>query len=115
MRHGGALHRHQPGNLSGSSTVNGCQPVEVPTQVCCGALHAHSGDLTTARQLARRNIDAFERFLRSAAHGRIVHPPAIVINAAGCGALLKEYGDLLHDDPAYAERAAEFSQPRSSM
>ena len=86
--------------------VNGCQPVAVPTQVCCGALHAHAGDLTTARQLARRNIDAFERFLASDS----ARSPLIVINAAGCGALLKEYGDLLHDDPTYAERASRFSQ-----
>ena len=88
--------------------VNGCQPVEIPTQVCCGALHAHSGDLTTARQLARRNIDAFEQFL--ATDSGSSHPPAIVVNAAGCGALLKEYGDLLHDDPDYAGRAARFSR-----
>lgn len=88
-------------------TVNGCQPVDIPTQVCCGALHAHSGDLTTARQLARRNIDAFEQFLASSPAGR--PSPTIVINAAGCGALLKEYGELLEDDPAYAERAVKFS------
>ncbi|MFN9740472.1 MAG: (Fe-S)-binding protein [Acidobacteriota bacterium] len=88
--------------------VNGCQPVDVPTQVCCGALHAHSGDLTTARELARRNIDAFEQFLASSAADRPT--PTIVINAAGCGALLKEYGELLHDDPAYAERANRFSR-----
>ena len=92
--------------------VNGYHPVEVPTQVCCGALHAHSGDLTTARDLARRNIDAFEDFLTSSRNAReeILNPPMIVINAAGCGALLKEYDDLLHDDPAYAERAKAFSQ-----
>lgn len=89
-------------------SVNGHPSVGVPTQVCCGALHAHSGDLTTARQLARQNIDAFEPFLQ-APHDA-AHPPTVVINAAGCGALLKEYGELLADDPAYAERAHRFSR-----
>ena len=83
--------------------VNGCELNDVDTQVCCGALHAHAGDLETARALARRNIDAFERFL--AANGSAT----IIINAAGCGALLKEYGELLEDDPQYAERAKRFS------
>jgi glycolate oxidase iron-sulfur subunit len=84
--------------------VNDCQLSDVEAQVCCGALHAHAGDIETARKLARRNIDAFENFLaadRSA---------TIIINAAGCGALLKEYGELLKDDPQYAERAKRFSQ-----
>lgn len=89
-------------------TVNGHASVGVPTQVCCGALHAHSGDLTTARALARQNIDAFEPFLQGPHAPE--YPPTIVINAAGCGALLKEYGDLLADDPAYAERAHRFSR-----
>ncbi len=84
--------------------VNGCELNDVETQVCCGALHAHAGDLETARRLARRNIDAFEEFLaadRSA---------MIIINAAGCGALLKEYGELLKDEPEYAERAKRFGE-----
>jgi glycolate oxidase iron-sulfur subunit len=84
--------------------VNGCELNDVETQVCCGALHAHAGELETARKLARRNIDAFERFL--ATNGS----STIIINAAGCGALLKEYGDLLKDDPQYAERAKRFSE-----
>jgi glycolate oxidase iron-sulfur subunit len=83
--------------------VNDCDLGEVPTQVCCGALHAHSGDLETARELARRNIDAFEPFLKSRNDARII------INAAGCGALLKEYGELLKDDPKYAARGRAFS------
>ncbi len=89
-------------------TVNNCQNIEVAKQVCCGALHAHSGDLETARKLARQNIDAFERFLTS--DHNPTNPATIIINAAGCGALLKEYGDLLKDDPAYAERAVNFSR-----
>ncbi len=83
--------------------ANGCEMNVVGAQVCCGALHAHAGDMETARELARRNIDAFERFL--ATNGSAT----IIINAAGCGALLKEYGELLKDDPRYAERAERFS------
>ncbi len=75
--------------------------VDVPAkQQCCGALHVHSGMMEEARRLARLNIDAFET--RGDA--------PIVVNAAGCGAALKEYGFLLKDDPAYAERARHFSQ-----
>jgi glycolate oxidase iron-sulfur subunit len=80
--------------------VNGSANTHVKAQVCCGALHAHAGDLETARQLARKNIDAFER---------TAAPATIIINAAGCGALLKEYGALLKDDALYAERAQAFS------
>jgi glycolate oxidase iron-sulfur subunit len=88
--------------------VNDAQNIEVAKQVCCGALHAHSGDLEMARKLARQNVDAFDRFL-SADHNPS-NPATIIINAAGCGALLKEYGDLLKDDPAYAARAENFSR-----
>ncbi|HEX2779636.1 MAG TPA: heterodisulfide reductase-related iron-sulfur binding cluster [Gemmatimonadaceae bacterium] len=70
-----------------------------PGQRCCGALHAHAGDLDAARELARVNIDAFER---SGAE-------TIAVNAAGCGAMMKEYAQLLADDPVYAERAARVS------
>lgn len=80
--------------------VNGCVDTPVATQVCCGALHAHAGDLETARELARQNIEAFESAAPNA---------TIIINAAGCGALLKEYDALLKADPRYAERARAFS------
>jgi len=83
--------------------ANGCEMNVVGAQVCCGALHAHAGDMETARELARRNIDAFERFLATNGSAKII------INAAGCGALLKEYGELLKDDPQYADRAERFS------
>ena len=73
--------------------------VEAPGQRCCGALHAHAGDLETARALARANVAAFER---SGAR-------YVAVNAAGCGAIMKEYGHLLADDPAWAERAVAFS------
>jgi glycolate oxidase iron-sulfur subunit len=71
---------------------NGYRMVGARGQGCCGALHAHAGDLETARALARANVAAFERA-----------PDALVVsNAAGCGAMLKEYGHLLADDPAWA-------------
>ncbi len=71
-------------------------------QVCCGALHAHGGDVEAARRLARKNIAAF-----LPEDGE--PPDAILINAAGCGSHLKEYGHLLRNDPAWAERAADFA------
>jgi glycolate oxidase iron-sulfur subunit len=78
---------------------NACEVVIPQGQGCCGALHLHSGLREEARKLARRNIDAvlgggFD---------------AIVTNAAGCGSTLKEYGELLADDPEYAGKAREFS------
>jgi glycolate oxidase iron-sulfur subunit len=79
--------------------VNGCVVYSPPKQGCCGALQMHTGDRETARDLARRNIDAFAG----------LGLDAIIINAAGCGSTLKEYGHLLADDPAYAERAAAFA------
>jgi len=66
-------------------------------QTCCGALHAHAGDGETARGLARLNIDAFSG-----------SDALIVVNAAGCGAHLKAYGDVLAGDPAWAARARSF-------
>jgi glycolate oxidase iron-sulfur subunit len=77
----------------------GWEVVAPRSQVCCGALYAHSGRLELARDCARKNIDAFAE-----------HPlDAIIINAAGCGSTLKEYGRLLADDPAYAAKAAHFA------
>jgi glycolate oxidase iron-sulfur subunit len=76
--------------------VNDYRMTDAPGQRCCGALHAHAGDLEGARALARANIEAFER---SGAEW-------IAVNAAGCGALMKEYGHLLADDSAWADRAA---------
>jgi glycolate oxidase iron-sulfur subunit len=78
---------------------NGYNPADAPGQACCGALHAHAGDEHRAKELARRNIAAFER---SGAD-------FIAVNAAGCGAMMKEYGHLLRDDAAWAERAARVS------
>ena len=79
--------------------VNGWD-VDMPSnQTCCGALHDHAGDREHARVLARKNIDALEDGSGT----------PIIVNAAGCGAMLKEYGDLLADEPRYAERAKTFS------
>ncbi len=74
--------------------------IDVPmAQQCCGALHVHAGMMEEARVLARKNIDAF------ASSG----DDPIIVTAAGCGAALKEYGYILKDDPAYAEKARAFS------
>ena len=74
--------------------------VETPSQQgCCGALHAHAGDLEGARTLARTNIKAFSGADRS----------PIITNAGGCGAMLASYGHLLTDDQAFAEQASQFS------
>lgn len=78
---------------------NGCEVVVPASQRCCGSLHVHAGLRGQARSLARRNIDAV-------AQGGF---DAIITNAAGCGTTLKEYGELLEDDPEYAARAREFS------
>jgi glycolate oxidase iron-sulfur subunit len=80
-------------------TANDYAIVPTSGQRCCGALHAHAGDADAARTLARRNIAAFE------ASGA----DFIVVNAAGCGALMKEYEHLLADDDAWRERAAAMS------
>lgn len=78
---------------------NGCEVVVPPEQGCCSALNVHGGDLASARAMMKRNIEAFEN----------LDVDAIVINAAGCGSTLKEYGHLLHDEPAWADRAAAFA------
>lgn len=74
-----------------------------PEQFCCGALHAHAGDLEGARTLARRNIEAFDQ-------GETSRDAAVVTNAGGCGAMLASYGHLLADDERFADRAREFSR-----
>ncbi|HSW28944.1 MAG TPA: heterodisulfide reductase-related iron-sulfur binding cluster [Longimicrobiales bacterium] len=79
--------------------ANGFEVVTVRGQDCCGALHAHSGDLEGARGLARLNVACFE------APG----VDLVVVNAAGCGASMKEYTHLLAHDPAFAARAATVS------
>ncbi len=80
-------------------TANGCEVVTPTSQQCCGALHVHAGEGERGRQMARHNIDVFEKY----------NCDAIIINSAGCGSNIKEYGHLLRDEPAYAERARAFS------
>jgi glycolate oxidase iron-sulfur subunit len=80
--------------------VHECEVVAVPGQVCCGALDAHAGRLDRARELARANIAAFEA----------AGVDAVIVNAAGCGAMLKEYGEQLHHDEAWAARAKSFAK-----
>ncbi len=79
--------------------AEGCEVVIPKAQECCGALMLHSGLDEQAAALARRMIAIFEK----------AKVDTIVINAAGCGSTMKEYGHLLRDDPAWAARAAEFS------
>ncbi|HKI99027.1 MAG TPA: heterodisulfide reductase-related iron-sulfur binding cluster [bacterium] len=74
--------------------------VHVPErQVCCGALHHHAGEEADALTLARRNIEVFEALGEA----------PVVVNSAGCGAMLKDYGKLLAGDADWAERARRFS------
>jgi Fe-S oxidoreductase len=78
---------------------NGCDVIFPKSQTCCGALNIHNGESKAAKQMARQNIDAFLS----------ANVDAIIVNAAGCGAVMKEYGYLLRDDPVYAEKAERFS------
>ena len=87
-----------------AATVNvlsaeGCLVLAPPEQGCCGALALHAGRLDDARAFARRTIAVFER----------AGVERIAVNAAGCGSSMKKYGQLLADDPAWAERARAFS------
>lgn len=75
--------------------AEGCEVVIPHEQGCCGALMTHAGKLQEARASARRLIDTFEK----------ASVDAIIVNAAGCGSNIKEYGYLLRDDPQYASRA----------
>src|SRR6266705_1497871 len=78
--------------------ANGCEVITPPQQQCCGALHVHAGEADQGRKLARHNIDVFEPY----------NCDVIIINSAGCGSNLKEYGHLLRDDPVYTARASAF-------
>jgi glycolate oxidase iron-sulfur subunit len=79
--------------------VNGYDVREVSGQVCCGALHVHAGLQAPAAALARRNADAF---------GDGDEP--IVVNSAGCGAMLKEYAHLLHDGGRFGRRVRDVTE-----
>lgn len=88
-------------NVASVDLINqaGFDVVTPRRQNCCGALYAHSGQLELAKECARKNIETFEQDKCD----------AIIINAAGCGSTLKEYGHLLHDDVEWRARAAAFS------
>lgn len=79
--------------------AEGCEIVVPEDQGCCGALMVHSGLENEAITLAKRMIATFEK----------ANVDTIVINSAGCGSTMKEYGHLLRDDPEWAARAAAFS------
>jgi glycolate oxidase iron-sulfur subunit len=79
--------------------AEGCEVVIPRDQCCCGALMVHAGEEKEALDFARRTIDAFER----------AQVDEVVINAAGCGSNMKDYGHLLREDSKYAERAQAFS------
>jgi glycolate dehydrogenase iron-sulfur subunit len=78
--------------------AEGCQVV-APKQGCCGALSTHAGREEESLDFARKTIDTFED----------LDLDNVVVNAAGCGSTMKEYGYLLRDDPEYGERAKAFS------
>jgi glycolate oxidase iron-sulfur subunit len=80
-------------------TAEGCEVIVPASQECCGALLLHSGLEGQATEMAKKMIAVFEA----------VEVDTIVINAAGCGSTMKEYGHLLRDDPVWAERARAFS------
>jgi glycolate oxidase iron-sulfur subunit len=80
-------------------SAEGFDVVIPPAQGCCGALMVHAGAEEQAVAHARRVIDAFEKS----------DVDSVVINAAGCGSTMKEYGHLLRDNPRYAVRARDFA------
>jgi len=77
----------------------GAVVVSPARQSCCGSLNAHNGDMKTARELASKNIREFGRY----------EYDYLISNSAGCGAFMKEYGELFKDDEELAQQAAEFS------
>jgi glycolate dehydrogenase iron-sulfur subunit len=84
--------------------AEGCDVVVPPAQGCCGALSLHAGRVEEARRYARALID------RVGSWTDVSALDAVVTTAAGCGSHLKDYGQLLADDPDYAERAAAFAR-----
>ena len=79
-------------------TRNGNDVTIPDAQTCCGALHVHAGDREMGRKLAKQNIEAFA----DAEH--------IVVNAAGCGCMMKEYAELFREEPEWRDRAEKFSE-----
>lgn len=79
---------------------SGYDVIVPPSQVCCGALHIHTGDQSTAKELAKKNIDIFLN---------LTDTSAIIVNAAGCGSTMKGYKELLKEDKEYSQKAKIFS------
>ncbi|MEM1252560.1 MAG: heterodisulfide reductase-related iron-sulfur binding cluster [Cyanobacteria bacterium P01_H01_bin.21] len=80
-------------------SANGCEIVIPRSQGCCSALPAHQGETEQAEALARQMIDSFAD----------TGVDYVIINAAGCGHTLKDYGHILKDDPVYRDKAKAFS------
>jgi glycolate oxidase iron-sulfur subunit len=76
--------------------LNGCDVIVPQGQACCGAIHYHSGASNPALNLAETNIESFEPD----------DVDAIIINVAGCGSMLKDYGHIAHETAAARSRAA---------
>jgi glycolate oxidase iron-sulfur subunit len=79
-------------------TRNGNDVSIPPNQTCCGALHVHAGDREMGRKLAKQNIEAFEK------------ADKVIVNAAGCGCMMKEYTELFRDEPEWKKRAEKFEK-----
>jgi len=79
--------------------LNGFEVIIPKNQNCCGSLHAHNGEIEFAKKLVRKNIEYFEKF----------NFDSIIVDSAGCGAFMKEYGRILFDDDAFKDRASMFS------
>ena len=85
---GDVMFRHTHWATARVLTQNGCDVVVPQSQVCCGAIHFHAGESPPARDLADKNIGAFD----------ISSVDAVIVNVAGCGSMLKDYGHHWHDD-----------------
>jgi glycolate oxidase iron-sulfur subunit len=79
-------------------TRNGNDVCIPRNQTCCGALHVHAGDREMGRKLAKQNIEAFE------------NAETVIVNAAGCGCMMKEYSELFRDEPEWRKRAKSFEE-----
>ena len=85
----------------------GIQTVVAPKAGCCGAVKFHLNDQDSARDAMRANIDAWWPHIAPASGAGV---EAIVMNASGCGVMVKDYGHVLHDDPVYAAKAQRVSE-----